>query len=137
MTQKTTLLVSGILLVIGIAYWKMREPHYGKFVDGTLSNPESFMKSETLQDIQLSIGMDRAAAEELIARHLKTTSQYTPYRSDLATEETVTYSDGSVVLEVAYSPGTPAPWVINTEGVAEHYAPIDATVKSFRTYRIK
>jgi len=86
-----------------------------------------------LTHLQLEVGMERARVEELVANALGTTKNYSPYANNLR-GGVVEYSEGSCVLEVTYRSGAPAPWVINAQGVAEHYPPIDETVISFRKH---
>lgn len=86
-----------------------------------------------LDHIPLSIGMERSKVEKLVANALGSTSNYSPYGDNLM-GGVVEYAEDSCVLEVIYKPGTPAPWVINSEGVGEHLPPIEETVISFRLH---
>ena len=99
-------------------------------VPATQPAPSSFEK------ISLHVGMQREKAEDVIAAALgKKDSEYSPYGNNLR-GGTVEYVDAAgYTLEVVYKPGASAPWVVGSNGVAEHYPPIDEAVISFRVYR--
>lgn len=90
--------------------------------------------SAKLNSIQLAVGMERTQVEKLVAEALGTTSNYSSYGNNLR-GGVVNYVENSCVLEVTYKSGAPAPWVVNKQGVGEHYPPIDETVLSFRRYK--
>ncbi len=91
------------------------------------------MNPGTLQNIPIEIGMPRAEVEKRVADALHTESTYNVYEgSTVNVDQTITYTDGVGTLEVVYNHGSPAPWVTNASGVAEHYPPVDQTVKSFK-----
>jgi hypothetical protein len=80
-------------------------------------------------EIALSVGMIRSDVEKKVAAALGTESQYSAY-NDLD-GGLVSYADGKWVLRVTYSRGTPAPWVINAQGVGEHWPPQESTVLKY------
>lgn len=84
--------------------------------------------------IDLPVGTPREEAEKRIAAALGKPSTYSPYGNNLR-GDTVEYTDGTIVLEVVYKAGTPAPWVTMPDGGAEHYPPVDESVISFRYVR--
>lgn len=84
----------------------------------------------------LHAGMLREKVEKLVAETLAIENNYSPYGNNLG-GGIVEYKDRQWILEITYNPGAPAPWVINKQGIAEHYLPIDETVKSYRLYKLK
>ena len=84
-----------------------------------------------LSQIQVKIGMERLSVEKLVSEILGIPNDYSPYGNNLR-GGIVEYADGSTLLEVNYEPGLPAHWVINSNGIGEHYPPIDEKVISFR-----
>ncbi len=86
--------------------------------------------------VLLQVGMPREKVEKLVTETLAIENNYSPYGNNLR-GGVVEYKDKQWILEVTYNPGSPAPWVINKQGVAEHYPPVDETVKSFRLYKFK
>lgn len=84
--------------------------------------------------IELKVGMSRSEVEKRVAAALGTESGYSAYGSNLR-GGLVAYRDGMWTLNVIYKPGTPAPWVVNQDGVAEHLPPIDESVLSIDVKR--
>ncbi len=78
-------------------------------------------------DLGISTGMARAEVEKKIAKLRGTPSAYSPYGNNLK-GGLVEYLDRGWVLRVIYKSGSPAPWVVNKNGVAEHWPPIDESV---------
>ena len=103
----------------------------GLFLIGCVS---ANVKLSKLESIPIEIGMKREKVEEMVAQALGIANEYSPYGNNL-TGGVVQYSEASKVLEITYNNGVPAPWVINQDGVAEHYQPVDETVQSFRFYK--
>jgi hypothetical protein len=91
-------------------------------------------KTSKLELIPIEIGMKREKVEEFVAQALEATNEYSPYGNNLR-GGILKYTDTSEILEVTYNTGIPTPWVINKDGFAEHYQPVDESVKSFRVYR--
>jgi hypothetical protein len=77
--------------------------------------------------LKISAGMARAEVEAKVAAALGQQDQYSPYVNNLR-GGLVVYKDGAARLRVPYLPGSPAPTVINAQGVGEHMQPIDETV---------
>lgn len=77
-----------------------------------------------------SVGMERADVEEKVAAITGKESDFSPYRSDLK-GGVVVYRDGAWTMRVTYQSGSPAPWVINAQGVGEHLQGIPEKVLKF------
>lgn len=71
--------------------------------------------------------MSREEIEAMIAASLGMQSTYSPYGNNLQ-GGTVLYRDGKRVLKITYKAGTPTPWVLNKDGIAQHHPPMDETV---------
>ncbi len=88
-----------------------------------------------LERIKLSAGMKRTDVEALVAKATGVESSYTAYNGAAAIEAAdlqAVYQDGVNQLTVKYNHGTPAPWVRPADGgPAQHYEPIDQSVKSW------
>ena len=85
-----------------------------------------------LSRIGIKVGMERMQVEKMISEALGTPLKYDLYGTDLQNNPTVGYTDGTVVLEVSYNAGAPAPWVAGSDGAATHQPPVDQTVRSFQ-----
>jgi len=99
--------------------------------------PEHILKSEIskFETLHLKVGMNREQVEEQLEVVLGKKSDYSPYGNNLL-GGTVQYREGVWILEVTYKSGTPAPWIINKDGIAEHYPPIDESVLDFSIKKI-
>jgi hypothetical protein len=73
-------------------------------------------------------GMPRMEVEQRIAEIRGEENTYSVYRGGLQ-GGSVEYRFGNCVLTVAYAPGMLPPWVIGSDGVAQHLAPIDESVQ--------
>jgi hypothetical protein len=93
-----------------------------------------------LGKIKLSAGMKRADVEALAAKATGAEPSYTAYNGAAAIEEAdlqAVYQDGVNQLTVNYNHGTPAPWARPADGgPAQHYEPIDQSVKSWTLNKI-
>ncbi len=78
--------------------------------------------------------MERLDVEKKVATALGAESGYTPY-GDALQGGTVEYREGPWTLRVVYSRGTPAPRVINAQGVGEHWPPIDSRVVKYALFK--
>lgn len=87
-----------------------------------------------LTKVKLVQGMSRSEVENLVATALSKKSDYSPYGNNLE-GGVVKYTDSSMVLEVTFERGAPAPRFLNGNGDSEDRPPIDETVKSFRLFR--
>lgn len=96
--------------------------------------PDAALPPSPFDGIALRAGMPREEAERVIATALHEQSTYNVYGGNLR-GGTVTYSSGAFALDVRYKAGMPAPWVVGSNGVAEHYPPVDESVETFRAYR--
>jgi hypothetical protein len=86
--------------------------------------------------IPMSVGMERSEVEKKVAQALGKESRYTPYNDNLQ-GGVVAYADGRWILRVSYGPGAVAPWVVNANGVAEHYAPVESKVIKYELIQAK
>lgn len=108
-------------------------------VTGVLGQPACAATRDSgcrLCSVQISAGMARAEVEAKVAAALGKTDQYSPYVNNLQ-GGLVVYRDGPASLQVTYLPGSPAPRVINAQGVGEHMQPIDEAVASVKLVRTR
>ena len=85
--------------------------------------------------LPVKVGMARSEVETMVATALGKQSDYSPYVNNLV-GGTVSYADGGWALVVTYLQGTPAPWVINAQGVGEHYPPQEEKVEQFKVRKL-
>lgn len=78
--------------------------------------------------------MSRAEVEAKVTNLLGKENLYSPYGNNLQ-GGIVLYEETGWVLKVNYQAGTPAPWVTNENGAAEHYPPMDETLLSYQIFR--
>jgi hypothetical protein len=101
------------------------------------SQPETKTQSEVsrFHNLELKAGMKREKVEVQVATLLSKPNSYSPYENNLQ-GGIVKYHDGEWVLEIKYKAGAPAPTIINKEGKAQGYPPIDETIIEFKIEKI-
>jgi hypothetical protein len=81
--------------------------------------------------LDIKVGMNRDDVERKVAVLLNTQKTYSPYGNNLS-GGVVQYRDGQWILEIRYQAGSPAPWIKNADGTAEHNPPVDETVIEYK-----
>lgn len=84
--------------------------------------------------LELKAGMSREEVETKVANLLGKENNYSLYGNNLQ-GGVVLYEETGWELKITYRAGTPAPWIINQNGVAEHYPPIDETLLHYEIFR--
>lgn len=80
---------------------------------------------------KIAINMPRSKVEALVATWLKKTNNYNVYSKNLEAKK-VRYQSKTCRLTITFAAGSPAPWVINKDGIGEHLEPIEQTVLDFK-----
>lgn len=106
-----------------LLFWHEGKGWLTRFFDVPQAAPSRF------SSLNLKPGTPRLAVEKQVATLLDKPNVYSPYGNNLL-GGVVQYRDGNWLLEITYKPGAPAPTIINANGQAQGYPPIDETVIS-------